>query len=272
MSHRNPPPKLVGARWGDRPWENRSSGPLIRVKEQWGDEVFDREVRAPFNARFAIEGGMLAPLWHATTRTREIIRDGFRLDRKGGLGGSSTGTAISFTQSLPFACMIASCLLDAIRLADGRMSPQDVLERARREGDERLVEKTLWWYEIHARSRGKPDAERLDGLDGERRIDATWWLYNSYLRARCELRLDYDPGFFNVRWASFRGLDESNVGVLECAVVGAVWSPDSPLADEPTTGLVTYHGWERPPFAPDQDEYRAYDMSSIRVLGLANCS
>ncbi len=267
---KNPPPKLVGARWGERAHENRSSGPLIRVTERWGDEVLERDVRAPHDARFQIEGGDLGPLWHATTRTREILKDGFRLDRRGGLGGSSSGKAISFTQSLPFACVIASSLKDAIRLADGLMGPDDVLERARREDGARLVEKTLWWYEIQGGSRGQPGADRLRTLDGDRRINATWWLYRSYLRARSELRLDYDPGFFGVTWEAFKGLDVTNVGVLECMIENAVWAPSSPSDDAPA-GVVTYHGWDRPPFAPDQDEYRAYDMDSIRVLGRADC-
>ena len=263
---RNPPPKLVGARWGDKEWENRSLGPLVRVQERWGDRLVEREVRAPFDARFAIRGGSLWPLYHATTRVREIVAGGFRLDKKGGLGGMSTGKSVSFTQSLPFACMIARSLVDVIRLAAGFMGPRDVIERATRESGDgtALLDKMIEWYEINRRSRGGiPEPAVIGTLTGDQR-EVAWWLYRSYLRARSELKLDWDPGFFSVHWTAFENLDESNVGVLECEVQRAVWVRDEPTG--PFPGAVTYHGWGRPKFAPDQDEYRAYDMDSIRVI------
>lgn len=275
MSHRNPPPRLEGARWEDKRYGTPK--PLVFTREVWGSDPDDESVEqfterwvvAPHGSRFKVEGGRIWPLYHATSYVREILEEGFRLDKKGGLGGMSTGKAISFTQSLPFACVIANSLVDAIRLAAGRMIPGDVLDRAEREGGTELVEKTIWWYEIDRGGRGGPHATtNLDALEGDARKDVTWMLYKAYLRARSELKLDYDPGFFGVTWRAFVGLDVSNVGVLECEAVNPVWLESSPSEHVP--GAFTYHGWNRPPFAPDQDEYRLYDVSSIEVLGVVD--
>ena len=248
--------------------------------DTWGDRTLRRKVRLRDEA-IPVDGGRLFPLYHATAWSREVLAEGFRLDRKkGGLGGSSTSYAVSFTQDLDFACTIALCLVDAAGIARGRITALNVLNRAYVEGGDVLLNKTLYWTSIEAGAwltreirslAGARDVDGLErllsGLSGDAARDAAWGVYKTYLRARCDLELDYDPGFFGTHWRAFVDVDAQNVGVLVCVARDVVWVRDNWRCRD-TPGGFTYSGWGRPPFFPDQDEYRVCDVSKIDVLGL----
>lgn len=97
----------------------------------------------------------------------------------------------------------------------------------------------------------------------------TWGFYKAYLRAASEKKVRSDPLFMN-RIEAFESLDINDVGVIEASLHNAklVFG----RYDEMVPGSFLYrYDSGRSKYAPDRDEYKVLDTSSLIITGVVEC-
>lgn len=170
-------------------------------------------------------------LYHATPYVREILREGFKTKESMGnresLGGATDG-GISFTADLRIAREIARCLVEAIRIAKGKTTVNDILRLINAEREKGKVPWALsdyistaksrqWrWNPSSTRALAKETGKPLPGKPYE--INDRKQAFNLYKRYLAWSDRRYDPLFFGVDISNFENMDESNVGVVAAKV------------------------------------------------------
>jgi len=174
-----------------------------RKLKAYGD-LLSRKIDAHFNS-----GGKEKPaksegvdvLFHATPKVKEILANGFMINQTQALGGH-TDDAVSFTADFNIAVAIVRGIREAIAIARGHVSPEQVIQMAQKE-------------RIDLRARGGETWWKSYEKDPNRKIEVAWELFRHYL-AYSNLR--YDPLFFAVKPENFVDLDPANVGIIQAKV------------------------------------------------------
>lgn len=175
--------------------------------------------------------GSVEVLYHATPYVREILREGFKtkedLGGRESLGGDTSG-GISFTADIRIAREIAKCLVEAIRIAKGKMTVNDVLRligSEKKKGDKpwaledyinKAKQRQWGWTSPNTRklavSSGKPMPSKPYEINDRNEAFSLYRRYISWTEKR------YDPLFFGVDLNVFESMDENNVGVVAAKV------------------------------------------------------
>lgn len=279
---RNPPPSLVGAKWSGDMGDVSHQVPLVRFKDaSWSGRRPTRRWRRVGNRPFAVDGGVIEPLYHATVACSEIFEHGFKTGKelgRAGLGSGDDRDYISLSQDISLVCRIASCLKQAIRIARGDIVARDVVDMAARLS---ILEETFMFAKMHGVPQKEPDESwsfflyRLCDIGESDYLNdrqLAWALYRSFLYAAHMAKKAIDP-LFMTSIESFENYDINDVGLLKCRLDNAVWYPRSmiwEMGGKYPKGCFVYLGHGRQGM-PDSDEFRVYDVSSLKVVGFYDC-
>lgn len=177
------------------------------------------------------ETGKVEVLYHATPYVRQILGSGFKtkeqLGNRESLGGATDG-GISFTADLRIAREIARCFIEAIRIAKGKMTVNDVLRSINAEREKGKVPWALEDYISAAKSRqwrwNPPSTRDLARETGKPLLGKPYEIndrkqaFDLYRRYLSWSGRRYDPLFFGVDPSNFENMDEGNVGVVAAKV------------------------------------------------------
>lgn len=267
----------------------------------------------PYRRRYRWDPVPLPPaegLFHATIHRTAILRAGFlpRGRARGPALGGGTPHGVSLTGTKWIACEIARSLREAVAIAQGRLTLDDVEAMAQHDRvwvksvtmfvgswltsfrDENPIEVyerfRQGWVATSPRglidplppgARPHPIARGIVGRDGVTRY--AFWLERVDLSRMREYTFDfYRKYLWNAESAGIRydplffspDLDAlAAVDPAEIDVLEATLDPATPLDREPHREEVLPRGAYT--YEPGMDEFRVFDPAAIHVVGVADC-
>jgi len=150
-------------------------------------------------------------LYHATPFVQQILKEGFKtkseLPKQQGLGGSTqmnndpSSEGIAFTGDINIARAIVRSLIDAINIAQGRMTISDVAKLMQAEMNPQEFKK---WAGTLEKAREFADKRQF--------------IFQTYRSFLMNSKKRYDPTFFGVNISNFEHMNVSNVGIIAAKV------------------------------------------------------